>query len=409
MTSAQRLPEVNTDLRIPNGVALRVSEMFGGDRRLDAEAYLSDGYVVRSEIRLSRLQAHPLGLLAKAWRPFPSRMKATRVDPKHGVPFVTATQVFDIWPTSRKWIAPSKTPNLADRYVTPGWILVTCSGAVGNVIMAYSAHADIVVSDDLLRLDVSDPSLRGYVYTFLRTRFGRGMMKSGQYGSVIKHLDISHLLEMPIPILDHLIEPIEKEICETFAMRDEAHKLDMMSRSRLADVLRDRPKDVHEETGYWVSASDIFDGRRRLEGNAHSPSSRFISDVYELNAESVVGLGEVAETYLPGRFKRIFGKAGTPYLDSEPIFKINPGITKFLTSATSINFDKYFVQRGWLLMACSGQTYGLNGQAIIASQWHEGKVASPNTSCGLFLLRGRFAPATSKLYFRIQRSVSRLL
>ena len=98
--------------------------------------------------------------------------------------------------------------------------------------------------------------------------------------------------------------------------------------------------------------------------------------MYELNAETIVALGEVAQVYLRGRFKRIFGEVGTAYLDSEPIFKINPEITKFLTPATDVDLDDYQVQRGSLLMACSGQTYGLNGQAIIANDWHEGKVVT---------------------------------
>ena len=85
-------------------------------------------------------------------------------------------------------------------------------------------------------------------------------------------------------------------------------------------------------------------------------------------------LGNVARAFVPGRFKRIFGASGTLYLDSAPIFKINPELTKRLTPATAIDFDAYRVRSGWLLMACSGQTYGINGQAILASGWHEGKV-----------------------------------
>ena len=181
---------------------------------------------------------------------------------------------------------------------------------------------------------------------------------------------------MPVPLLSHLLEPIGTEICETFVMRDEAYKLDMMSRSRLAEALSEWPDVVQRETGYLVAASNLFNGRRRLEANAHSPSSRCISELYELNAEFVVALGEVAGIHLPSRFKRIFGETGTPYLDSEPIFKINPDIAKFLTPATRINFDNYAVRRGWLLMACSGQTYGLNGQAIISNEWHEGKIVT---------------------------------
>ena len=63
-------------------------------------------------------------------------------------------------------------------------------------------------------------------------------------------------------------------------------------------------------------------------------------------------------------------------MDSEPIFKINPGLAKLLTPATNIDFDAYMVRSGWLLMACSGQIYGINGQAILANGWHEGKVVT---------------------------------
>ena len=353
-----------------------VSEITSGTRRLDAEAYMSDGFVARNEIRRSGLRVRTLGELARIWKPFPGRMKAIRVAPEHGVPFLTATQVFDIWPTPRKWIARSKTAGIEDRYVSPGWILVTCSGAVGNTMIAYSAHAGLVVSDDLLRIESHDDALQGYIYAFLRTRAGRAMMTSGQYGSVIKHLDISHLEETPIPFVDHLVEPLAEAVTETFAMRDQAYQLDMKSRSKFSDALADQPQTLSKEDGYVVKASQLFGGRRRLEAYAHSPISRFICQVYELNAETIVALGEVAQVYLPGRFKRIFGEVGTAYLDSEPIFKINPEITKFLTPATDIDLDDYQVQRGSLLMARSRQTYGLNGQAIIANDWHEGKVVT---------------------------------
>ena len=157
-------------------------------------------------------------------------------------------------------------------------------------------------------------------------------------------------------------------------MRDEAYTLDVTARSKFSEAFSDQPTSLSSETGYLVSASQMFSERRRLEGNAHSPASSFVRQLYERNAESVVHLGEIARVHLPGRFKRIYGETGSAYLDSEPIFKINPDITKFLTSATNVNIDAYTVHSGWLLMARSGQIYGINGLAIIANEWHEGKV-----------------------------------
>ena len=345
--------------------------MIGDDRRLDAEAYLSDGFVVRSEIRRSRLQVRPLGELSTISQP--SRLKGIRVRPEHGIPFITATQAFDIWPTPRKWLAPSKTPALASRYVDPGWILVTCSGTVGDTIITYSAHADLVISHDLLRVKIDDPGLRSYIYAFLRTWFGRAMMRGSHYGNVIKHLEVAHLEQVPVPILNRLLDETHEQVSSVFSARDEAYRLDMSSRAKFSEAMQDHP-GVASEEGFAVPTSQIFGGRRRLEANAHSPGASFISQVYERNAESIVALGTIAHAYQPNRFKRIYGKNGATYLDSEPMFKINPELTKFLTPATDIDFDAYSVRRGWLLMACSGQVYGLNGQAVLVSKWHEGKV-----------------------------------
>ena len=369
-TAARPLPRMRS--LTPECVTLLLSEIAAGDRRLEAEVYLSDGFAVRRAIRCSGLAVSTLGQLARIWQP--SRLKGIPVESEHGAPFLAATQVFDIWPTPRKWLAPSKVPAISDRYVSPGWILVTCSGTVGNVIISYSAHADLVISHDLLRVQIEDdPSLRSYVYTFLRTRFGRTMMQGSHYGNVIKHLEVSHLEQIPVPVVDRLRDEMHQRIRVLLASRDEAYQLDVAARRRFADAMSDQPDTRHEE-GCAVQASRLFRGRRRLEAFAHSPDAQLVRRTYERNAKSIGPLGQIARAFVPARFKRIYGEQGTTYLDSGPIFKVNPELSKLLTSATPIDFDAYMVKRGWLLMACSGQIYGINGQAILANRWHEGKV-----------------------------------
>ena len=149
--------------------------------------------------------------------------------------------------------------------------------------------------------------------------------------------------------------------------------MDTAARTRFANAMDDQP-NMASEDGYTVPASRLFGGRRRLEAKAHSPSSTFIARTYQRNASDVTALKEIAQVYLPSRFKRIYGETGTTFVDSEPIFRINPELTKFLAPATKIDFDSYMVQDGWLLMARSGQTYGINGQAILSNQWHRDKV-----------------------------------
>ena len=373
MTSALAQARPNHGLISPEITTLPIAEVLRGDRRLEASSYLSEGFKVRQKIRRTTGRSSLLGRLAKISQP--SRLKGIQVRPEHGIPFIAATQAFDVWPTPRKWLAPSRTPGLGNRYVGPGWILITCSGTVGDAIITYSAHAGLVVSHDLLRVKVDEPELRSYVYAFLRTWFGRAMMRSSHYGNVIKHLEVAHLEQIPVPMLDKLVHEIHDSVSKVFEARDSAHHLDSFARAKFAEAMRDLP-NLSDEVGYVIPTSQIFTGRRRLEAQAHSPAFSSLSQLYERSSRSVVALGSVADVFLPARFKRIFGESGTPYLDSEPIFQLNPEVSKFLTPATGINLGNYLVKRGWLLLARSGQTYGLNGQTTIANEFHEEKVVT---------------------------------
>ena len=350
-----------------------VSGLLTGDRRLEAGNYLSAGAVVRRRIAAARMRVWVVGELGEVWQP--SRLRGVQVDADFGVPFLAATQVFDIWPEPRKWLAPSKTPDLVHRYVEPGWILVTCSGTVGNAILSYAAHDGRLVSHDLLRLEVEKTSMRCYLLAFLRTWFGKTIMRSSHYGSAVKHLEAEHLRDVPVPVVEAMLPKVQEGISEALSARDEAYRLDLLARGLFAEAMADQPEQVQEE-GYSISSADLVRGRRRLEAAAHSPGARFVSQVYERNAKSVVCLGSVATASVPGRFKRIFATEGVGYLDSEPIFKVNPELSKHLANATAIDFEDYAVQSGWLLMACSGQTYGINGRAILANAGHEGKVVT---------------------------------
>lgn len=355
----------------PDCIALPVREVLTGSRRLDGEVYLSPGFLIRRQIQASELHVSLLGDLAAVWQP--PRLKGIRVGREHGEPYLAATQVFDIWPTPRKWLAPKLTPHLADRYVEPGWILVTCSGSVGNPIISYSAQAGCVISHDLLRVQPQDSGMRGYVYAFLRTRFGSGMMQATQYGNIIKHLEPEHLAALPIPIVEDLVEATDGDVTDIFDARDRAYRMNMEARKLLSDALG-KPEESDLDVGFARSASSLRRGGRRLEAYYHNPTVAALSELFASSALDVQRMGTIADAFVPSRFKRIYGESGVPYLDSEPLFKINPGISKRLTPATRIEVKDYQVEPGWVLMACSGQIYGLNGSAILANRWHAGKV-----------------------------------
>ena len=111
-------------------------------------------------------------------------------------------------------------------FVKPNWILVTCSGSVGDTILAYRPLRDLMISHDLLRVVPFAKEDQGYLYAYLRTTYARGMMRSTKYGNVIKHLEPEHLQAIPVPeIGDNIKAIINSAVTRCFALRDEAFEL----------------------------------------------------------------------------------------------------------------------------------------------------------------------------------------
>jgi len=99
-------------------LSLRASLLFGGDRRMEAANFLAEGFGVRLAIESRARGWERLSNLARTWQP--SRLKGVQVGPESGTPFLTATQVYDVQPIPRKWLALSQTSNHAERFLKEG-------------------------------------------------------------------------------------------------------------------------------------------------------------------------------------------------------------------------------------------------------------------------------------------------
>ena len=353
----------------PVCLSVPLSEVLHRGQRLEAEGFLTGGYVVRCDLESLPVTGR-LGDCARIWQP--SRLKGIIVRPEFGTPFLSATQTLNVWSAPRKWLARDRTPKVEERFVDHGWILVTCSGTVGIPIIAYRPHLNTIISHDILRVQ-TDAQLRGYVYTFLRTRYARTMMRSSHYGNVIKHLEVEHLEALPLPFFEEFADDLQQEIEDTFAMRNEAYGLDMAARNEFSKACGALDKSQTEES-FSVPSDSLFGKSRRLDASAHHPDALAVLEILKASARELVPLGELAPAFQPSRFTRVYGENGIPYLSSEQLFDVNPEINKFLMEATDVELSELKVKAGWLLMACSGQVYGINGSVCIATEWHESKV-----------------------------------
>ncbi len=244
--------------------------------------------------------------------------------------------------------------------------------------MSYAPHDGIVVSHDLLRIEPYDSDNVGYIYLFLKTVFGKAMMRSTKYGSIVKHMEPEHLGDVPIILFDaSLRRKLNSKVKDIYKKRSEAYGLIIEANDRYVKGLGLKFEKVADEMGEAINAIETFGKGRRLDAFYYNPQARGALHALKATGHKIVPLKNVVDRiFNVPRFKHVYSATGVPYLDSEDLFKVNPEIMKYIPKSAKRNAERYFVKKNWLLMACSGQLYGRNGCVIMADHWHENKIVS---------------------------------
>lgn len=367
------------DMLVPDApwAPVRMSLLNGGQRRLEARTYLTDGYGIRQRLESTPGLTVPVAAIAEVWQP--SRLKGVVVSQGAGLPFLSAGQVFEARPRVRKWLAEKLTPDAERRRVRMEWLLLSCSGDVGKLTAVYPEHIDKIITHDLLRIVPRDPADYGWIYAYMRTTSFRAIARSSQYGHMIKHLEPEHVQSMPIALPP---EPIRREIGNR-AQR--AIKLRLEARTRQAEadelyaaLVNPENIEIRGSLSQAVPLSDVSSGRRRLEGQYYRAEVRHIEAlVRESASHGLERLDDLVESVALGnRFKRHFGPNGTPYRSAGELFDVNAPVTKRIYASLLTDPHPYMLRAGWIVMACSGQTYGLLGRTMVLTENHEGVFGS---------------------------------
>jgi len=84
--------------------------------------------------------------------------------------------------------------------VHDGDIVITRSGSIGRVAYIGNHLENAIVSDDLIRVRISDRRLRLYVYNYLQSRYAQDQMSRNEYGAVQQHLEPNHIADLLVPL-----------------------------------------------------------------------------------------------------------------------------------------------------------------------------------------------------------------
>ena len=366
-------------------------------RRLDCGPYVSGAIEARELIRqLPMRKDHLQDLTEGGINGIINAGRITRLwvdDDLHGCPFLSSTDILQADLSNISYIAKSAVRHNRQLLIKDRWTLITRSGTIGRMTYARSEMRGMACSEDVLRV-VPDQEkvLPGYIYAYLCSKYGVPLVVSGTYGSIITHLEPSHIADLPVPRLGEIEDQAHELIQQAADLRTNASELLKEATSSIAAHLGTPTLRKTYSSAQVVSSSEI-EKTMRMEGYFYNQRAREADQWATTHNNGVWSLGDIADVYDVPLFKHIYVEKeyGVPFFTSGDLFKLERKPEKHLSNTQTKDLDKYILGRNWVLLARSGQLGGIICRPQFSDSSMEGAATSDHVI--RIISKGEVVPA----------------
>lgn len=362
--------------------SVSLSEIIASGKRIDATTFDMELKYAKSVLAKLKVKCIPVSGengLCNAYRPgICKRIFVERSD--DSIEMLTPSQVTDLYPKAEKFLSSSMKENIANWFVKKGEILLSCSGTIGNLSYVSNTLNGKCVSQNLIRLVPKDNTMGGYIYAFLKSKFGQLFLTRNNYGAVIQHIDPEHLEQILIPDANkETKEKIHNLIIKSFELRDESNALIDESTRLLVNELKLPAIDEFEQNNIKNTANinafnvKLSDMSGRADASYHVPIVDAIVEHLKNNSAEVVTIGDKRiskNVILPGRFKRVYVDEGYGriFIGGKQLGELDPSNKKYLSlvhHGARIT-QQLELHENMTLITCSGT---IGKVALVGKQW----------------------------------------
>lgn len=293
-------------------------------------------------------------------------------DAEHGIPYLAASDTVLANLDTGRYLSKKQASILSYLMLKKDWIVVTCSGTIGNVTYTNSSFENHIATHDLIRIVPNDEKiLRGYLYAFLASKYGYNQLTQSQFGGVVKHINAEHVRNIKVPCFDEFFqEEVNDLIQEATRLREKAADALEYAISFFNTLF---PIPFKDNCLGKVSSKEIMTSiNKRFEASFHISEGKdidkYIKEHYEWKS-----LGEVCSNISrPDMFKRYYVKNGITFLGGADIFLATPDSEKRLSKTKTENISQLVIKEGTILLPRSGTI----GNVAWAHAGHAQKLAS---------------------------------
>lgn len=326
------------------------------DLRLDAQYHLSDGPESKRLLSKSPYKVETLsGVTENIFSG--SIFRRTFVnDAKKGFPYLTASDMvkFDI--DSGKYISKKYTTQKDELELKEGWILVSCSGTLGNTVYTNSIFKGRIGTHDLIRIVPNALKIYpGFLAAYLKSKIGYSLLTHSSYGGVIKHIEPHHIEPLPVPIfpkpkqlkIHNLFMSVASKRTKCTTVLSNVHKT-------FTDALL-RGDKLYISPFASRTVNDISTFQARLDASYHVKYKQIEAN-FKKGVKSIA-LGELIKSpmFTAQRGRRNYVKNGIKFLSTTDISELNPLLKNKFLSKHTLGLQTLLVQKDWILVSSSGQ------------------------------------------------------
>lgn len=305
-----------------------------------------------------------------------------------GIPFLSSSDILEVDPIP-EILSKANCPKWSQYQVYRGWILISCSGTIGNVALVRQKWDGWSVSQHAIRI-VPNEGYRGVLYTFFKLPWVKQVVVGLKSGSVIDEIYPEDLIKINVPALsENCIRNLDEKTDSVLELRDSSDKLlgaavaSLLNESGLPNLNDASPhgaKVNQPVVATWVRSSkftveDGFGNQYRLDAHYYNPTAELAIANLKRCRSPVKPLRDVVENvFMGGRFKRNYVEAdhGVPFLSGKNIAQIRPADVKHLTKLQDSEIQPLLLKRGWTLITRSGTI----GRTCFVWKNHEDYAAS---------------------------------
>lgn len=352
---------------------INISDAFCSGYRIDPSLHLSEGVSVRAKL-------HKSPYVLSTVEECSSRIFLGSIfsrcfvkSKEFGVTYLSASDTVLANIETGRYLSKKQANQLKYLMLEKDWILVTCSGTLGNVTYTNNNFADKIATHDLIRIVPSDTKYKkGCLYAFLTSKYGYYQITQSQFGGVVKHINDKQLGSIVVPKFpDDFQQEVDELIQESAKLLEEAG--DCLHEAET--IMNNFIPLKFEKTGFKtksVSYSNIKDSLQlridppALINNGVEVMARLLSS---MESKKIGDLN--VKVYRPGIFKRVYVENGFPYIKGGEVFFTNPFRRCVYVSRTKTPFvDEMKLKEGQILIMCAG-TVSVGKVKLITKEYED--------------------------------------